>query len=204
MKRLARSTAWTEAKLFSYGSLLVWESMHQFCDKTSFHGLGRCQDLACWHACVSNSHLCIYGKMRQKPPCIPGCAQPISSVTRVSNPTARLVSAIRLHVKSRDGKEWKAAGEKKRRRNKTEETADISDICSRFSLHVRFFFFFFSLSQQDGRRGGGGGDKSAYQNERLQQFPYYSYCNHFNPSPICAPGCVDTAKRRDASYCMTN
>lgn len=30
--------------------------------------------------------------------------------------------------------------ESKRRRNKTEETADISDICSRFGLHVRFFF----------------------------------------------------------------
>lgn len=55
---------------------------------------------------------------------------------------------------------WRARKE----RNKTEETADISDIHSGFGLHVHFF----SLSPQDGRRGGGGG---AYQNESLQQFP---------------------------------
>lgn len=124
--------------------------------------------------------------------------------TCVSNQTLRRASVIRPHVKSgRDGK-----GMESKKRNKTEESADLSDICIQLGLHVRFFFFFFSLSQQDGRRGGGrgggGGDRSAYQNERLQQFPYYSYCNHFNPSPVCVPGCVDTAKRRDASYCMTN
>lgn len=105
-------------------------------------------------------------------------------------------------VKRWEGMEGKR--EEKRRRDNTEETADISDICSWFSLHVRFFFFS-SLSHHDGKReGGGGGDKSAYQNERLQQFLHNSYCNHFSPSPVCVPGCVDTVKRRDASCCMTN
>ncbi len=141
---------------------------------------------------MSNSHLCIYGKMVQKPPCIPRCAQPILSLTCVSNLTTRLVNVIRLHVKSRDGK----ARETKQKKLQTFQISAVGLVC--------MCVFFFSLSHRDGRRGGGGGDKSAYQNERLQQFPYYSYCNHFNPSPACVPGCVDTAKRRDASYCMTN
>ncbi len=148
--------------VFLQVSSCLGKACHSRAIGTSFHGPRRCQDIACRHTCVSNSHLCFYGKMLQKPPCIPRCAQPILSTICVSNLTPRAVSAIRPHVKSRDGR-----GSESKRRNKTEETADMSDIFSGFGLHVHFFF---SLSQQDGRRGRGG-DKSAYQNERLQQFP---------------------------------
>lgn len=139
MKRLARSTAWTEAKLFSYGPLLVWESMHQFCDKTSFHGLGGdVKDVACWHTCVSNSHLCIYGKMLQKPACIPRCAQPILCTTCVSNQTPRRASVIRPHVKSRDGRGWKVREETKQKKVQT---------CQIFAFGwVRMCVFFLIIS----------------------------------------------------------
>ena len=86
--------------------------------------------------------------------------------------------------------------------NKTEETADISNICSRLACAV--FCHYLTKMVEKEEEEEEEGTKSAYQNETLQQFPYYSYCNHFNPSPVCVPGCVDTAKRRDASYCMTN
>lgn len=47
-------------------------------------------------------------------------------------------------VKRWEGMEGKR--EEKRRRNNSEETADISDICSWFSLHLVFFFFFHYLT----------------------------------------------------------
>ena len=56
--------------------------------------------------------------------------------TCVSNQTLRRASVIRPHVKSRDGK-----GMESKKRNKTEESADLSDICIQLGLHVRFFFF---------------------------------------------------------------
>lgn len=124
-------------------------------------------------------------------------ANSIHNMCVISNSQIGEHDRVACQVKRWEGMEGK--WEIKRRRDKTEETADISDICSWFSLHVHFF----SLSYHDGKREGGG-DKSAYQNERLQQFPHNSYCNHFSPSPVCVPGCVDTAKRCDASYCMTN
>lgn len=39
---------------------------------------------------------------------------------------------------------------------------------------------------------------------KIATIPRSSYCNHFNPSAVRVPGCVDTVKRRDASRCMTN
>lgn len=57
-----------------------------------------------------------------------------------------------------EGKQWW---------NKTVETQTVQ--IHAVSLHVRGFFLF-SLSQES-QWSGGGGDWSAYQNERLQQFP---------------------------------
>lgn len=61
-----------------------------------------------------------------------------------------------------------------------------------------------SLSHQDWNIIKRGGDKHKFENERLQQFPSFSYSNHSNPFPVSVPQCVDKAKRGDASYCMTN
>lgn len=127
---------------------------------TPFHGRGRCQDIACWHTCVSNSHLCIYGKTPQKPPRIQRCAQTILSTTCVSNPTTRLVNVIRQHVKSRDGKEWRARrwGKKEQMRKQNRRKLQTFQKI----LHLVQFacaFFLFSLSHQDGRKGREEGTK---------------------------------------------
>lgn len=100
------------------------------------------------------------------------------------------------------GSEKQGRQRKERRGNKTEETADISDICAWLACAV--FSHYLTEMVEKKEEEEEEGTKSAYQIERLQQFPYYSYCNHFNPSPVCVPGCVDMAKRCDASYCMTN
>lgn len=194
MKRLARSTGEQRQNCFPTDLVLSGKSMHQSCDKTSFHGLGRYQDIACWHTCVSNSHLRVYGKMLQKSPCVPRRAQPTLSMTCVK-------SKYGSDVKSRDEKEWNARGRKKRGETKHEklQTFQISAVGL-----VCMCIFSLSLSQQDGRRGGGGDKKKCLSQWKIATILYYSRCNHFNPSPVCVPGCVDTAKRCDASHCMTN
>lgn len=55
--------------------------------------------------------------------------------------------------------------EEKMRRDKTEETADISDICKHFGLHVHFFLIISTRGEQRRRWY-----RSAYQNKGLQQF----------------------------------
>lgn len=68
------------------------------------------------------------------------------------------------------------------------------------SLHVRvFFFLIISRKPVKWRRR-----LKCWSKWKIATIPCYSYCNHFNPSPVCVPGCVDTVKRCDASRCMTN
>ena len=125
---------------------------------TPFHGQregreGECQHIACWYTCVSNPHLCIYGKKKN--------ATEVSTDSRilaanvacdvcvcvcVSHPTPRLVNVIRLRAKSRDGKE-----RREREETKQEETADISTISSWFGFASVFFFFHY-LIEKGGRR----------------------------------------------------
>lgn len=109
---------------------------------------------------MSNSHLRIYGKMLQKSPCIPRRAQPTLSMTCVK-------SKYGSDVKSRDEKEWNARGRKK------EEKQNMRN-CRHFRyLQSVWFACAFSLSHYLNKMGEEeeeGTKKSAYHNERLQQF----------------------------------
>lgn len=87
------------------------------------------------------------------------------STTRMANRSMTTEAAIRPHVKSRwKGAEcksgWKTAPKQNRRNCRLFRCVWLVCMCG---------VFFFSLSQES--QWSGGGDWSAYQNERLQQFP---------------------------------
>lgn len=54
------------------------------------------------------------------------------------------MNVIRVHVDSGEGREWRV-----KRRNKTEETADISDIVSPFSW-LFFFSYYLTKMEEEG------------------------------------------------------
>lgn len=123
MKRLARSTGEQRQNcfptlLFLPGGGRKKKSTHQICDKTSFHGLGGDQpDMACWHTCVSNPPLGIYGKTLEK--------VSTHSEMRAANFAHDMCvkSKYESDDKSRDVKEWNASegwrGEKKKEKKQT-------------------------------------------------------------------------------------
>lgn len=159
------------------------KSMHQICDKTSFHGLGGDQpDMACWHTCVSNPPLGIYGKTLEK--------VSTHSEMRAANFAHDMCvkSKYESDDKSRDEKEWNAS-EGGRREKKKEETNMRN--CRHFSLSavglVRMCIFFKppSLSQRRRRRG-----EKCLSQCKIATILYYYYCKPTSsrltaPAPPC-------------------
>lgn len=192
MKRLAGSTGEQTQNCFPTDLLLSGRSTHEIHDKTSFHTLWRNQDVARWHTCVTNSHLCICGRSHHafQDACSQFCRRHVCQIQ--STRTARV---IRQHVKSRDEKRNEMEGKKKETKQKKLQTFQIS------AVGLVCMCIFFSLSPQDGRRGGWGG---AYQNESLQQFPTNSIVITSIPLPTVFLDVLTQAKHRDASDCMTN
>lgn len=75
----------------------------------------------------------------------------------------------------------------------------MSDIGSWFSLRLSHY-----LTKIGGEEQKEEGTQVLIKVRDCNNSPTTPFCNHFSPSPVYVPGCVDTAKRRDASYCMTN
>lgn len=135
---------------------------------------------------------CMDEKMLQMSSCIPRCEQS----TRMANRSTRTDPAITLHVKSR----WKGAECK--RGGKTGETKQgkLQKVqMHALSLHVQGFFLIISRKPVKWRRR-----LECLSKWKIATIPCCSCCNHFNPSPVHVPGCVDRVKQCDASCCMTN
>lgn len=162
----------------------------------------RCLSVARWYTCVSVFFpFFLHGWENVTDAIMHSSTRTVNS-TRMANPSTAAEAAIGPHVKWRwKGAECERGGggrggtvAKQNRRNCRQfRCVQLVCICG------VFFFLIISRKPVKWRRR-----LKCWSKWKIATIPCYSYCNHFNPSPVCVPGCVDTVKRCDASRCMTN